>query len=319
MKTSPASWAKWLNDHKTYDTYNTHPSKTQDICNETESIANFEKLTSCKNIVLLTKTSTGAKCQAPFWYSTVGIQIIPDDLHYVARVGLKTGTCVELQPMTLFTSTSSKKKPDLVSMTKLSSKVGFEAIKADGKATKRKFKCFTVLPPALAKSIQSTDMTYSAIFIEVVKQIKIGATPETPEFTPNTASASSASTTAPTPAPTPPGTENELLLKMATPFDSFLYFLWACHHLDKDVKVPIIVNLQDDVTLEWERATQDQCLGTPKPPVTFDLSGSNPSPELSAVAISTMIKISASMIKHQEVTLKPQEETGDNRMKAWRR
>ena len=32
-----------------------------------------------------------------------------------------------------------------------------------------------------------------------------------------------------------------------------------------------------------------------------------------------MTKLSASMIKHQEATLKSQKEKGDNHMKAWRR
>ena len=303
---SDTGWTKWLNDHATYDTYNAHPARVQEICtNESVAMKNFEELTKCKNINLLTKAPMGAKCQATFYHSTVCIPIIPDSLHYVARVGLKTGTGVELDPETLFTSTAMKTKPDLVSLTKISSKTEFEDLKADGRATKRKFQSYAVLTPALAKAIQETDMSYFAIFKEIIEHIKIGATPAPPPIPSEQAD----------PAPEPE-TEDELLLKLATPFESVLYFLWSCHHLGKDIKVPVMMNLQDDDTLQWEKSTRDLELGNKNTPVTLDLSGSHQPSDLSAGAISAMTKLSASMIRHQEATLKSQEEKGDNRMKA---
>ena len=64
----------------------------QEICtNESVAMINFEELTKCKNIVLLTTVPMGAKRQATFYHSTVGILIIPDSLHHVARVCFKTG------------------------------------------------------------------------------------------------------------------------------------------------------------------------------------------------------------------------------------
>lgn len=140
-------------------------------------------------------------------------------------------------------------------MMKISLKAEFETLKADGKTTKRKFKWFVVLTPALVKPLQSTDMTYSAIFMEVFKQIKLGAIILPPSSTPTTASTRSTSTISPTPTTTPLGTKNELLFKMATPLDSVIYFLWTCHHLVKDTKLPVMAHLQDDVALEWEQAT----------------------------------------------------------------
>jgi len=309
MKISNIGWTKWLNDHATYDTYNAHPARVQKICTkESVAMTNFEELTKCKNIILLTTAPMGAKCQATFYHSIVGIPIIPDSLHHVARVGFKTGTGVELDPETLFTSTALKATPDLVSLMKISSKAEFENLKADGRATKRNFQSYAVLTPSLAKAVQETDMSYSAIFRAVVEQIKIGATPVPPSTPPAQVD----------PAPAPE-TEDELLLRLALPFESVLYFLWGCHHLEKDIKVPVMMNLQDDDTLQWEKSTRDLELGTKKSPVTFDLAGSNQSSDLSAGAISAMTKLSASMIKHQEATLKSQEEKGDNRMKAWRR
>ena len=129
--------------------------------------------------------------------------------------------------------------------------------------------------------------------MEVIKQIEIGATPAPPSTPPAPVN----------PAPAPE-TEDELLVKMATPFDAVLYFLWSCHHLEKDIKVPVMMNLQDDDTLQWEKSTRDLELGTKKSPVTFDLSASHQSSDLSAGAISAMTQLSASMIKHQEATLK---------------
>ena len=84
------------------------------------AMTNLEELTKCKNIVLLTTAPMGAKYQAIFYHSTVGIPIVPDSLHHVARVGLKTSTGVELEPETLFMSTALKTKPDLVSLMKVS-------------------------------------------------------------------------------------------------------------------------------------------------------------------------------------------------------
>ena len=54
-------WAKWLNNHSTYNTYNAHPSKVKDLCNDADPSINFEKLTSSKNIVLLSKAPMGGK------------------------------------------------------------------------------------------------------------------------------------------------------------------------------------------------------------------------------------------------------------------
>ena len=84
MKMSKKGWTHWLNNYATYATYNSHPSKVKDVCNQTDATANFEKLTSSKNLVLLTKAPMGNKWQAIFFHSTVGIPIIPDDLYYVA-------------------------------------------------------------------------------------------------------------------------------------------------------------------------------------------------------------------------------------------
>jgi len=79
-----------------------------------------------------------------------------------------------------------------------------------------------------------------------------------------------------------------------------------------------MVTLQDNVTIEWEQATRLQCLGDQTPPKTIDLSIPDKS-DLSAGAISAMIKLWDSMIKHQEASRNSQEEKSDSCLKAWRR
>ena len=302
--TSTDGWAKWLNTHNTYNTYNAHPSKVKDLCNDTDPSTNFEKLTNSKNIVLLSKAPMGGKCQATFCHSTVGLPILPDDLHHVARSGMTTGTGVEIDIDTVFTLTPTKYTPDLVKMMKIESAEDFRAIKAKTTGPKKKLPTFALLTPEMATAIQQTDMSYANICVAVVKAIKLAANP-TP----------AAAAEAPAPAEE---TENELLLKMSTPYDSLLYFLWACKDIPKDIKSPTMVNVQNETTVDWEKATRLQLLGTPKPRTEIDLTNKDSS-DLSAGAISAMTKLSASMIRHQEATLKAQEEKSDSRLKAWRR
>ena len=136
----------------------------------------------------------GNKCQATFYRSTVGIPIIPDDLYYVARVGMKTRTVMELQPATLFKLTSAKFKPHLVEMMKVNSPVGFGALKADKHAPK-KSSSFSIITPALAKVIQQTNMIYADIFVDIIKNIQLGATPSAPPAITTTPSAPTATAT----------------------------------------------------------------------------------------------------------------------------
>lgn len=72
------------------------------------------------------------------------------------------------------------------------------------------------------------------------------------------------------------------------------------------------------MTLKWEQVTRLQHLGDPQAPKTIDLLNPKTS-DLSTVAILTMAKLLASMIKHQEAALKFQKEKGDSRMTSWSR
>ena len=293
---------KWLSNHDTYATYNALPKEMTKLYDGTDAVANFDKLVKAKNLVMLTKAPMGGKCQVTFLHSTVGIPLVPKDLHYVARVGMKNGMGVEVDPASIFLSTAGKYKPDILEMMKVSSEAEFGNLKANTNVTKRKFNCFCVLTPVLAHAIQKTDMTYANIMVAVVEHLKLNI----PQ--PAAAGATAA----------PQETEDEILLKMAEPYESILYFLWSCQHLEKDIKVPTMVALQDDDTLKWDETTRAQFITPPKP-TTIDLSSTMQTSDLSSGAISAMKKLSASMIKHQEAAIKAQEEKSDSRMKAWRR
>ena len=79
-------------------------------------------------------------------------------------------------------------------------------------------------------------MTYAAIFVEVVKQIKIVANPSPPPPSEETKESDA--------VPDPiPEIEDDLLVETAAPYDSVLYFLWTFHHLQKETKAPNMVTL----------------------------------------------------------------------------
>ena len=296
------TWAKWLNNHETYATYNALPKEVTQLCDSADAVANFDKLSKAKNLVMLTKAPMGGKCQATFLHSTVGTPLVPKDLHYVARVGMKNGMGMEVDPASIFLSTAGKYKPDLLEMMKISSAAEFGNLKANTNENKKKFKSFCVLTPILAHTIQKTDMTYANIMVAVVEHLKLSI----PQ--PTAADAAAA----------PQETEDEILLKMAEPYESILYFLWSCQHLEKEIKVPTMVALQDDDTLKWDETTRAQFITPPKP-TTIDLSSTMKTSDLSSGAIAAMTKLSDSMIKHQEAAIKAQEEKSDSRIKAWRR
>lgn len=237
-------WAKWLNTHNTHTTYKAHPLKVKDLCNDADPSIIFEELTISKNIVLLLNAPMGGKCQATVCHSTVGLPILPDDLQHVARSGMVTGTSVEIYINTVFTLTSAKYTPDLVKMMKIESTEDFGAIKAKDSGPKTKLQTFALLTSAMAKAVQQTDMTYANICVAVVQAIKLAANPTPPTEVEN-------------PAPVEE-TEEKILLRMAAPYDSLIYFIWAYKSISKDIKPPIMVNVQDE-------ATRLQLLGNSQP------------------------------------------------------
>ena len=97
--TNRAGWTEWLNQHDTRASYDSIPDKVMKLCGGPNgNTSKFEKLVTNKNLVMLTKATLGKKSQATFLHSVVGISMIPDSVHYVARTGMKFGLGVELHP-----------------------------------------------------------------------------------------------------------------------------------------------------------------------------------------------------------------------------
>ena len=135
---TPSAWTAWLNSHPTFVTYNENAERVKELCKAADGKKNFDTLTGHKNIVLLTKPALGAKCQASFFHSSIGCAILPDDMHHCARIGMESGTGMEVDPKSLFQQTEAIHKPSLLDLMKASTPAEFENIKADESKSKRK-------------------------------------------------------------------------------------------------------------------------------------------------------------------------------------
>ena len=61
----------------------------------------------------------GAKVQSSFFYSTIGLPILPEDLHHVARVGVSSGVGMEVNRESLLSTTEAKHGPSLADIMKV--------------------------------------------------------------------------------------------------------------------------------------------------------------------------------------------------------
>ena len=200
------NWETWLNNHATRKVYDANPTKVVKLLTGSSDSAGFDHLATNKNLVLISRAILGKKIQATFHHSIVGIPIMIDDVHYVARAGMKFGIGIEFQLDTLFRKTALKAVPAILDMMKVKSDDEFHALSAVTTATKKKIDCFAVLTPSLAEAIQSSNMTPSSVFIKIVEQIKVSmpvpaetatSTEETSRSTRASSASSGSSTTTP--------------------------------------------------------------------------------------------------------------------------
>ena len=151
MTISTEGWKKWLQEHSTNANYNKIANKIKGICNNASHTVNFESLVQHKTIVLLTKAPLGAKIQASFFHSIVGIPILTADVYKVARVGMTTGVGMEVESDLLFTQTSVWYRPLMVHMMKVSSLEELNNLTVDKSKANLKCKCYGLLTPHLEK------------------------------------------------------------------------------------------------------------------------------------------------------------------------
>ena len=299
MTTTSKDWAEWLENHRSAKTYDAHPEEVRDLCSSTSPKVNFTSLVTSKNIVLLTKSSVGTKVQATFSHSTVGIPILPDTIHNVARVGMRTGVGMEVDVDSLFQITSSTHyKPDLLSLMKTTSPDEIGNLAGNEGRAKRKIKCYATLTPALAKVIEATDMSPTATYVATIAHIKAVAPPAPPDAADETA--------------------DGLLERIGAPYEQLLLFLWMCVIKTADVKSPNMAALSDQESLEWEQQSRQECFPETQ---TSTITSPTVAPQgnFSTGAITAMTKLSTCMIEQQKAVIKSQEDKSDSRLKAWKR
>ena len=98
----------------------------------------FKKAVNNKNLVLLSKFLLVKKIQATFLHSVVGISMIPESCHFVARTGIKFGLGVELQPDSLSNQTATRYVPSILQLMKVTTKEVFKNLSAPTSGTKKK-------------------------------------------------------------------------------------------------------------------------------------------------------------------------------------
>ena len=93
----------------------------------------------------------GKKVQSTFLHSTIGLSILPDNQHYVERIGIKVGTGVEVDLDSHFKSPAASHVPDLVDLMQADDKDKFKAVAANTTKPKKQIQCDALLTPMLAQ------------------------------------------------------------------------------------------------------------------------------------------------------------------------
>ena len=235
-----SNWLKWLQDHPSNTIYDSSPEEIAKLCTGADPKKNFENISKCKNLPLLTRALIGMKMQITFFHSVVGIPIRPDDLQFVARLATKEGTGVEVDPKTIFRMSTAIYVPSLLSMMKVETKEDFESVEADQTRAKKKVRDYGLLTPALGKAVARSDKTPAGVFTEIVKEIKNGMTA----------------------ANQPDETEEEMLQRAGSPYESILRFIWALKNHEGILQAPGMAPLSDEQTIAWEKESREQTLKT---------------------------------------------------------
>ena len=191
----------------------------------------------------------GAKLQLTFFHLVVGIPIIPDKLHYVARVGTKVGTGVEMDPHSTFCHTTATHVPALLSFMKVSKEEEFVDLLVESSKPKKKLKTYTVLTPAITRVIKESNMTPCGVFLDVMNHLKATMTVAAAKYSPvkdsTTSSISSRRGRSHADAGTDAEAEAVFLKKIGDPYKAVLRFIWVVHSLPDVITSPVTAPLQD--------------------------------------------------------------------------
>ena len=117
---------------------------------------------------------------------------------------------------------------------------------------------------------------------------------------------------------------DKLYINMGTPYEAVLLFLWMCQHSLYRVPKPVVSQIQDEATLNWERTSKQQVFPPQQQPI--DINGtSTPLPHVASVPLSdsgaavALSKPSDSLNLYHQGAMKSQAEHDDSRLKSWQR
>ena len=325
-------WAKWLNEHASRATYDRYPERVTRLLSDSGNPeVKFERISRNKNLVLLTKAPVGKKCSATFFHSVIGCPITPDELRFAAKSGMEKGTGVELDPSSIFTSTTAKYVPSLADLMKVSRESEVEDLKAPRSGQKRKTSNFALLTPALAEVGQRTNMKPSSLLVAFVEEIKARATaPRAPsaqimeetgeqEDVDDESSEEGREGSGSDEEGRTENEEDKFLEELGKPYESVLRFLWVLHHHPSDMQAPAAGILADPELVEWDievekliRPAAPPASVAPQPQTIADLGNR-------LGATTAMTKLSEALTKYQEVAARAHEEKSDVKLKVWNR
>ena len=298
------TWENWLDSHHTAAAYDENPTVVMGLANGGSSKEIMDKVSKCKNVVVLTLAPMGKKLQDSFYFSIIGTPVLPTEMRYVARVGQGAGRGVEIDLVSVFNAIPARRAPTLLDMMKVEKAQDFEELQAHG--PERGIRSFACLPPALAKKLRATDMTATSVFLTTVEHIKATIAPK-PTSTEDAEEISEE---------TKEDNADDILTTAGGPYETLLRTVWAMHALEEALTTPIMAPLQDPACLEWESAT-DIKKGPSVPPVVTEAATTGTA--RSAGSDVVMMKLAESITKHNEVSQKWGEEKADPRLKAWRK
>ena len=203
---------------------------------------------------------------------------------------------MEVELAALFAQTSTRYRLIMVDMIKVTSIEQLENLTVAETKAKRKCKCFGLLSPKLAESVNEMDMKITSVFIKIVQKIKASIIPIAEGAAEET--------------------EEDILTRISAPYDNPLYFLWPSHKFPGDAILQPKAAIHDRVSLDWDKQTREACLRTPPQLKIVDLSDETPRTSFPDGAIAVMTSLSRSMIEAQKSTQNKQEEMNDSRFKS---
>jgi hypothetical protein len=209
--------------------------------------------------------------------------------------------------------------------------IKYKYLKPTATMTKSKIRTFGLLTPSLADAISHTDMSLPEVYVSIVKKIIAEMIPQTKNVSMEATvevegdQPEEAETTSETGEDNELETEEEILIRLGTPYEQLLLTLWAMHHHEKEMKSPSMDIVQDDTTEEWAERTKIAELGqqdtnmAPMPSYPQGYPFPPQGGDVNRGAIDAMTKLADSIVVTQEAALAASKSKDDPLLKAWKK